>query len=225
MRISNRTDPVTTTTATVLTLVLRILSLIITFVSVISGAGASFIPSLLKSNLMNIAVLVFLTLALVRKRKDPLAAVFFLLSALPAAAALITHIQNLANPYSSKVLVIAWILCILVDISFYVLLAVECFGPGKISGTGSRSLLILLPIASILLSAGASYGLSIADAVSWGDFAMIFTILISVTVNVVMQCWMIFVGIAFSIPVYDPPAYGWGPVNNWDSATQKSYNP
>ena len=225
MRISNRTDPVATTTATVLTLVLRILSLIVTFVSVISNAGASLLPSLLSSNLLTIAILVFLVIALVRKRKDPLAAVFFLLSALPAATAIIRHIQNLANPYSYKIQVIIWILCNLATIAFYVLLAVECFAPGKISGTGSRSLLILLPIVSILLSAAGNYALSIADALSWGDFPMIFSMLTAATFSIVMQCWMIFVGIAFSIPVYENPGNSWGPVNNWGSATQKSYNP
>ena len=197
MKISNRVDRLSGTTAAVLTLIMQFSTLVINLIatSAMGGTGAMI------TIVMNAVTLVVLCIALFRRKKDTVSAVLFLVAALPGAVGLVSHVINLVTGASNSGQVAAWIVSNLVSIAFYVLVALECFSPGMLSGSSARKLLVILPIVRIFLSAFATYGPQLANAVEWGNITAILGQFLAIYIYFGMDSWAIFIGMAYAKPI------------------------
>ena len=157
MRISNKIHRSTSILAGIFTLLSLLIYLLATLVNAISGM---FLPTSILPTLREILVMVLLIIVMFRGKKDPAAGVMALIMLLAATAYdVITYgMQLLRSEYFLEYFNSLWLVSrVLALVSavvyavFYLLIALECFNPGKISGTGMKALLVVLPVVGVLL--------------------------------------------------------------------------
>lgn len=228
MRIANKTHRTASIAAAVIMLIVLLLgtaSNVFTLISFPSTAqNLMTVVNLVIRTLTNILLIV----ALFRGKKDILAGIFMIVAALPVITGIISGVFSIISSfavYNSMMRGIAGcmiaanmirILANLLNVVFYVLLAVECFAPGQISGSKLRASFLILPCMNILLIAVATMVQQLYVLVDY-DFGYYLSVaLVPAVISAVLSVGTIIMGIAFSIPVYEQGSSGYG--------TQKNYN-
>ena len=157
MRISNKIHRSTSILAGIFTLLSLLVYLLATLINVISGI---FLPASIPSMLREMLVMVLLIIVMFRGKKDPAAGVMALIMLVAATAYdVITYGMQLIRSelflaYFNSLWLVSRVLALVsavVYAGFYLLLVLECFNPGKISGSGMKVLLAILPVVGVLL--------------------------------------------------------------------------
>ena len=86
---------------------------------------------------------------------------------------------------------------------FRILLAVECFKPGCVSGKKARSLLVFLPVVSIFLAAVATMVENLYPVRGSGFGVYVTSVFLPALILVIVDLAYVLMGLAFSIPVYE----------------------
>ena len=150
---------------------------------------------------------------LLRGRKDFLAGVLCFLAAAPCALAIfsnataaMTYVVVKNPPSGAMVLcgISASMILIMASVTsavFYVMLALECIKPGKVSDSRFKALLLILPAAFVLLSALAVPVRILYTAVDVGFGVYMGAALKSFGTGLVLKLGLILAGLTFLVPV------------------------
>lgn len=158
----------------------------------------------------NILGVIFVIVALLRRKKDNAAGVFFIIALLITAMSLFGNIRTVFGGYGSSqtIAAVIRILGIMVCIVFYALLSVECFSPGAISGASVKILPMILPVLYIILLLAATVFPLIPEVLSGADpQLLLFSGLIPAVITFLSKLWMVILGLAFSTAVYEKPSF------------------
>jgi hypothetical protein len=165
---------------------------------------------------------VLLIVALFRGKKDSLAGIFFIVTALPIVfSSLVGNITSVFAYLAMRGYNEGMVTCALAataiiffanlfSIAFRVLLAIECFKPGKISGSKTKNLLLILPIVNILLTVVSTMVRQLYLASDYGFGSYLSIALLPAVLTAVMSIGTVILGLAFSIPVYEKNSYAYG---------------
>ena len=91
----------------------------------------------------------------------------------------------------------------LAGVGFRALIATECFKPGKITGGKTKAFLVILPIVNILLIAVSNMVQQLYLVADYGVPQFLIVVLMPAALTVVMSLGTVFMGVAFSIPVFE----------------------
>lgn len=86
---------------------------------------------------------------------------------------------------------------------FRALAAAECFKPGKITGGKTKTFLVILPVANILLIAVSNIVQQLYLLADYGLPQFLAAVLLPAVLTVFSSIGTILMGVAFSIPVYE----------------------
>lgn len=224
MKITNKIHRGASLAAAIVMLIILILgtgSNVITTVTNIHRYENTQLLTTILNLVINTVSSILLIVVLFRGKKDTLAAVFFLVTALPIlvrglvgnittvfAYLAMRHFDGNMAALGVAATVILF-LANLISIVFRVLLAAECFKPGKISGGGAKILLLILPIANILLTAVSTMVRQLYMVFDYGyELGVYFSAtLIPAVITAVFSIGIVIMGLAFSIPVYEKKPY------------------
>lgn len=150
---------------------------------------------------------------LLRGRKDFLAGILCILAAAPCALAIFSNATTamtyvvVKNPPSGAMVlcgISASMILIMASVTsavFYVMLALECIKPGKVSDSRFKALLLILPAAFVLLSALAVPVRILYTAENVGFGVYMGAALKSFGTGLVLKLGLIFAGLTFLVPV------------------------
>ena len=230
MKVSNKLHRGTSIAAAVLLLITLILGTAINAASLIVLLSVSK-PSQTLTSVLTLGANTFASLlviiALFRGKKDTLAGVFFILTALPSvvtgvfgniSSAFVYMSRDSLESASMAAGAIVLIFASLINVVFRILMATECFKPGRISGRKTRSLLIILPILYLLLTAVSTVvrQLYLVSYYKAGEFLLL--ALLPAALSAVLGIGVVILGLAVSIPVYDKN------LSCYPFSTQDTYN-
>lgn len=211
MKITNKAHTVTAIIAAVLAILAilgNLVSSAVTFLSLLrfSTVTVSYIVSIVRNLIGTILMIV----VLLRRKKDTVAGVLFIIQLLLTATLFFANVKTVFAGYGTinTVAALIRILGIVACVVFYALLTVECFNPGTISGASVKILPVILPILHIVLLLVATV---VQQILGYGDGTDMAVLLLSVllpnVVSIFGKIWMILLGLAFSIPVYEKPSF------------------
>lgn len=150
---------------------------------------------------------------LLRGRKDFLAGILCFLAAAPCALAIfsnataaMTYVVVKNPPSGAMVLcgISASMILIMASVTsavFYVMLALECIKPGKVSDSRFKALLLILPAAFVVLSALAVPVRIIYTAADVGVGVYMGAALKSFGTGLVLKLGLILTGLTFLVPI------------------------
>ena len=180
------------------------------------------VVNLVPSTLTNILIVV----ALFRGKKDTVSGVLFILTALVLAwTGVISRIRtlfsilsidvagvSLADNYIACTVVASIIIgaiAALIGVVFHVAIALECFTPGKLSGNKKKSILIILPIVNLILSAITTVLRQFYMVSEYDIGTFLAAALLPAVLGAVFSVWTVLLGLSMSIPVWevDPLLY------------------
>lgn len=229
MKLSNKIHRVTSILTAVIMLVLLAISVITNVVTLLGNPGATSNPTYVITTVVNLAVNalanILIVVALFRGKKDTVSGVLFILTALVLAwtgvisgiVSLFSNISmalagvSLPNYYiaSAVVATIIAVIAALIGIAFRVAIALECFTPGKLSGNKKKSILIILPIVNLVLSAIATVVRQLYVVSDYGIGTVLAVTLLPAVFGAVFSAWTVLLGLSISIPVWevDPLQY------------------
>jgi hypothetical protein len=210
MRITNKLNRPTSIVAAIFLLLVLLLSTMAIVITQIRAGAQGNVSAVAESvfwNGLNFIVTLLVIIALFRGKKDIFSAVVFILAALQPTAQLLVGFSRAENmEYWSELAKLSQYcnyFAHLTNLAFRILVVVECFKPGALSGGMRRLLLIFLPIIWLLVSNFAvglqnlSYAFSDPTEAALAIFPVVF-------ISVLLSMPWVVVGIAFSIPVREP---------------------
>lgn len=183
----------------------------ITLSSVIRSGQFSF--AALGSIALGTVPTVLMIAVLLRGRKDFLAGILCFLAAAPCALAIFSNATTamtyvvVKNPPSGAMVlcgISASMILIMASVTsavFYVMLALECIKPGKVSDSRFKALLLILPAVFVLLSALAVPVRILYTAVDVGFGVYMGAALKSFGTGLVLKLGLILAGLTFLVPV------------------------
>lgn len=172
-----------------------------------SSAGVVAYITSIASNLFGMVLVI---VALLRRKKDSVAGALFIIEMLITFVAVFGNIRTIFAGYGSAQTIAALIriLAMMACVVFYALLTVECFTPGKISGSSVKILPVIAPVLYIMLLFAATVVLLIPESINGSDVGLLLvSVLVPAVINLLGKIWMIILGLAFSIPVYEKPSF------------------
>lgn len=211
MKITNKLHRGAAIAAGVLLLIamaISIISAVTTLVNLLkySSEGSYIVTSMLNSA-MAIVILLLTAVMMLRCKKDTAAGVVFILIALytlirsvgGSVSSIFTFLKMGVGDGAFTGYLVLNLLANLVNFLFYILVALECFKPGCLSGSGAKIILILAPILKLLLSIVAYLCNLLASSQTLSDTLIVF---MTVSISMILTgLGPIVAGIAFSIPV------------------------
>lgn len=222
MKISNRIHKGMAVTAAIIMLVVLtfgIFSNVITMVTTSKMSGIASGTATVVNLVINAIVEILVIIALFRGKKDITAAIFFLVITLAMViTGVISGITNIiallgiallrmnTNDPVLKCMITGSLIALVANLAavgFRVLLALECFKPGKISGCGAKALLIILPIVNILLVVASSIAQQSYLMEDFGFARFLMIAGLPAVLTAVFSIYWILVGAAFAKPVYE----------------------
>ena len=219
MKISNRVHKGTAITAAIIMLVTLVSGIFTNVITMVMNQNLHDIApatTMIVNLVINSIVEILVIVALFRGKKDIMAAIFFLVITLAMVITgvigritnIITllRIGDIGNDSMVKRMITGGMIALVANLAavgFRVLLALECFKPGKISGCGAKALLIILPLVNILLVAASSIAQQGYMMERYG-FAEFFLIAgLPAVLAAVFSIGWILAGAAFAKPVYE----------------------
>ena len=211
MKISYKLHRNSAILASVLLAVTQLIAAGISLFSVIRSGQFSFAD--LGSIALDMVPTALLIAVLLRGRKDFLAGILCFLAAVPCALAIfsnattaMTYVVAKNPPSGAMVLsgISASMILIMASVTsavFYVVLALECIKPGKVSGSRFKALLLILPAVFVLLRALAVPVWILYTAADVGFGVYMGTALKSFGKVLVLKLGLIFAGLTFLVPV------------------------
>ena len=211
MKISYKLHRNSAILASVLLAVTQLIAAGISLFSVIRSGQFSFAD--LGSIALGMIPTGLMIAVLLRGRKDFLAGILCFLAAVPCALAIfsnattaMTYVVAKNPPSGAMVLsgISASMILIMASVTsavFYVVLALECIKPGKVSDSRFKALLLILPAAFVLLSALAVPVRILYTAVDVGFGVYMGAALKSFGTGLVLKLGLIFTGLTFLVPV------------------------
>lgn len=230
MKISNKLHRASSLAAGIvmlLTILFGLLTQLISLGSIIAQltgeAATSYIVTAVSNLMLNTVVSILMIVVLFRGKKDIVACIIFLVTALyvlvaAAGGNISSFIQSFTPAYAQysdkslayiRVNLVLFLLSNLSHVALRGLIALECFKPGKLSAGGARFILIGLPILALVLSLAGS----LVQAISYadGDMAYVVVGFLPVAIlNIVNGIAPILMGVSFSIPVRETAPLGYG---------------
>lgn len=217
MKVSNKAHRVLTIVAAVfllLEMIFAMVGMVRTLVcNLQNGATASIVGQIFPM-MGSLLIKVFCVIALFRGKKDVAAGALFVLAALVRVAMTLISVVSVIcmivadMPGYITVNNLFNLLGGIAVVGLYAFLAFECFKPGKLSGSGMKVLLILLPIFAAILSVIASMVLQI-PTLEYGRMDLFAINALSMLLGMgISYIPMLLMGIAFAIPVYEKNTYG-----------------
>lgn len=204
MKISNKMSRGVGIAAGVIMLLLMVFSSITSVISLFTGyLPTEYIVTSIVTLILNDIILTLMAIMLIRGKKDVLAGVMFILAAvymlISSFRGVIVSLDSGYIPDSVVASIIIASVADLAGVAFRILIAVECFKPGAVSGSGAKILMILLPILTAVIAAVST----IVNALGFGyDTALIVTnIIVAVVSSVVSLIPQFLMALAVSIPV------------------------
>lgn len=212
MKITNKVHTGTAIAAAVLT-ILGTIGMVGSSVSTVITTlryGSTGIGSYIASISGNIIGMILMIVALLRRKKDAVAGVLFIIQILLTLVTLFGNVRAIFLGYGSAQTIAALIrtLAMMICIGFYGLLTAESFSPGAISGSSVKILPVILPIIYIVLILVATVVQQIFGYGANADMTVLLVgVLMPAVVSLFGKVWMIILGLAFSIPVYEKPSF------------------
>lgn len=148
--------------------VFMILSQLLILAAARSSSATYTSPLLLINLLGGILVTVMLSVILFRGKKDTAAGVVFLITILSPAFEVLYELFILLFATGTTIYVLLYLVSALMLMAFRGLLAGECLSKGKVSKSGGRMLLWLLPILCFCAMLLAQISLSLSNGTSIG---------------------------------------------------------
>lgn len=229
MKLSNKIHPVTSILTAVIMLVVLVISAITNVASLLGNPGADSNPSYVITTVVNLVVYtltsILIVVALFRGKKDTVSGVLFILTALVLAwtgviSGIISLFSNISMGVAGVSLPDNYLACAvvasiigvivaLIGVVFRVAIALECFTPGKLSGNKKKSILIILPIVNLILSAIATVVRQIYMVSEYDIGTFLAVALLPAVLGAVFSAWTVLLGLSISIPVWevDPLLY------------------
>lgn len=223
MRISNKIHSGTAVAAAVIMLITTFLS-VGTNVFTLIANFRYYENSLLISSVSNLAIstitCILMAVVLFRRKKDTAAGIIFAITAVPVVitgvfgnVTSIFSYLSMSNSLENGMLIcfIATSLIRLIanvaSAAFRVFIAMECFNPGNISGGKMKSFLVILPIASIVLTIFATMVQNLYLVGDYGFGEYLLTALLPAVFAALFSAVYVVIGLAFSTPVYEQNPY------------------
>ena len=215
MKVSRKLHKGAAVAAAILALVFFLLGVITSMRVMIMNfrtGNPQLIMSTLLPQIVNLIVVIITAVALLRGRKDVLGGILFLVCALVelirnfrTARTIFSMVRMSMDPVLGRILgnSVVNVIATLVLIVFYLLIALECFKPGAISGGGAKVMLFILPVVAALLIMIGTLILQ-GEVMQIGGPAMLMT-LSTMLAMVVKLIPLLLTGVAFAIPVYEQP--------------------
>lgn len=219
MKISNRVHKGTAITAAIIMLVVLVFGIFSNVITMVMNQNLHDIApatTMVVNLVINSIVEILVIIALFRGKKDITAAIFFLVITLAMViTGVIGRITNIialfrigdiGNDSMVKCMITGGLIALVANLAavgFRVLLALECFKPGKISGCGAKTLLIILPIVNILLVAVSSIAQQSYMMEIYGTARYFAVVGLPAVLAAVFSIYWILVGAAFAKPVYE----------------------
>lgn len=214
MKITNKLHRGTAITAGVIFLIALIFSVIsavstlITFIS--HDMDTATILTTAASTLLNAVSVLLMAVVMLRGKKDTAAGVVFILLTLYVLLANVFNVvtqflaysavSSLFNGYIAAYLLLS-LLAGLANVALRVLICVECFKPGKLSGSGAKVILVVTPVLALVLSVLAYLPYAI-NYTTGQDISQLIIMFLSLALGTVIGgIAPIIMGISFSIPV------------------------
>lgn len=218
MRISNKIHRGASMVAAIVMLILLLISTVFSMISLLSlrlYAPEAFISNLVNL-LLGLVCTIFLIIPLFLGKKDVLAAIFVLVPVLHTAVTLIRNLISFFSLFratlSSQTACIAasqmiYFVSNVALAAFYLLIVMECFKPGKISGSRAKSFLVVLPIVQILLVFFGNIVQSLYQISDFNFMGSLVSVVLSAFIAAIFSAPRVIMGIAYSIPVKEPIIY------------------
>ena len=212
MKITNKVHTGTAIAAAVLAILATLGNIVSSVANILSILRYSSIGvgSYIFSIAGNIIGMILIVVALLRRKKDSVAGVLFIIEMLITFVAVFGNIRTMFAGYGSVQTIAALIriLAMMACVVFYALLTVECFTPGKISGSSVKILPVIAPVIYMVLLFIATLVSVIPESFNGSDVGLVLvSVLVPVVMNLLGKIWMIILGLAFSIPVYEKPSF------------------
>lgn len=214
--ISNKMHRATSIVAAILLLVSIVFSLVNLVNSVTNALADDMLGVMLPSMIVTVLTMIAnaaILVVLLRGKKDVLAGIMFILSALVllitgVAMQMITLVSMTAvysyNPDIGQSMLTGSairIVTALIGIVFRIMIAVECFKPGKISGGKSKAILIILPIVITVLYMATSVVQQFYMLGDFGSVVFLTSVVLPAVLGMFDNLWLVLTGICVSIPV------------------------
>lgn len=211
MKISYKLHRNSAILASVVLAVTQLIAAGISLFSVIRSGQFSF--ATLGSIALGMVSTGLLIAVLLRGRKDFLGGILCFLAALPCALAILSNATAamtyvvVKNPPSGAMVlcgISASMILIMANLTsavFYVMLALECIKPGKVSSSRFKALLLILPAVFVLLSALAVPVQILYTAADVGFGVYMGAALKSFGTGLVLKLGLILAGLTFLVPV------------------------
>ena len=229
MKLSNKIHRVTSILTAVIMLVILAISTITNVATLFGNPSAASNPTRVMTTVVNLVIntitSILIVVALFRGKKDTVSGVLFILTALVLAwTGVIRGIRSLFTNISMGVAGVSLpdhfiacavaasiisVIAALIGVVFRGAIALECFTPGKLSGNKKKSILIILPIVNLILTAIATLVRQFYMVLEFGIGTFLAAALLPAVLGVVFSAWTVLLGLSMSIPVWevDPLLY------------------
>lgn len=223
MRISNKIHSGTAVAAAVIMVITAIMTVGTNVLTLIANSryyqSSQMISSLVRLVVTTITC-ILMAVVLFRRKKDTVGGVIFAITAVPIIitgvfgkiTGIFSYLQMAG--FMESGMLICFIAASLINLignvasaAFRILVAMECFKPGNISGGKMKSFLIILPIVSIVLMMFATMVQNLYMVGDYGFGEYLLTMLPGTVLSALFSVVYVVIGLAFSTPVYEQNPY------------------